>query len=134
MLLNLLEESWVVGCNLKKREWSLENVSWQRTWHIVQIRNCSLFSVLTASFFFCTKAVDCFNCCNSEKRFSFKEKSGSGKHLMTTETQYFSYLFLYHTALLSFLLLTDDSGTTPDLRTSYVQQMLIHFGAASTLS
>lgn len=53
---------------------------------------------------------------------------------MTTETQYFSYLFLYHTALLSFLLLTDDSGTTPDLRTSYVQQMLIHFGAASTLS
>lgn len=54
-MLNLLEESWVVGCNLKKREWSLENVSWQRTWHIVQIRNCSLFSVLTASFFFVPK-------------------------------------------------------------------------------
>lgn len=42
---------------------------------------------------FSAGAVDCFNCCNSEKCFSCKKKSSSCKLLKSAEMQWFSGMF-----------------------------------------
>lgn len=110
------------GCDLKKHKCSLENVFWQKIQHILQITNCTQFSV-SAAWFFVLKLLISSTVTIQRNVFHAKRKVAVASIWRVLKCSAFHGYFLCHAPLFSFLLLTDVSDMSPDLTRPCVKKV-----------